>query len=93
LSVIAILAVLAPTAEGVNVTEIEQFAPAMSVVGEEGQVLPVTEKSPAFAPARANPLNVTGEFPVLEIVTPCAALVVLKFWAANVRLAGLNPRV
>lgn len=87
------LAVRVPIAEGVKVTVMEHAVEGARVAGLEGQVFVAMAKSPEFAPVRENPLKVTAALPVLEIETPCAALVVLRFCAAKVRLETLDDRV
>src|SRR3954454_19676400 len=73
LSVIVTLAVRAPEAPGVNVTEIEQEAPAASVLGLIGQLF-VCAKSLAFAPVIAMLPIDSGALPTLVSVEDCAAL-------------------
>ena len=62
-----------------KVTEIEQLAPAASVLGLTGQVL-VCAKSPAFVPVTPIELIVIAAEPVLVKVTVCGGLVVPTFW-------------
>lgn len=71
---------LAPTAVGVKVTLIVQFAPAARVEPTAGHVF-VCAKSDAFVPIMEtpDPLMVTAVFPPLVSVTVLAVLVVLRF--------------
>ena len=71
----------------------EQAEPAAKLPAPTGQLSPVMAKSPGFVPVNATMEKVTGLFPVLEIVTLCAALVVPVFWRAKVRLEGEKLRV
>jgi len=75
-----------PDAPGVNVTEIEQEAPAASEAGQ----LDVSSKSPAFVPATDMPEIVSAALPVLVSVEDFAALVVPTVCDANERLDGLR---
>ena len=70
-------------------TEIEQLAPAASVLGLTGQVL-VCAKSPAFAPVTPIELIVIAAEPVLVKVTVCGGLVVPMVREPKPRLDGLN---
>src|SRR5438105_3382098 len=83
------LAARDPEAPGVNVTEIEQDAPAAIVLGLSGHVV-VLAKSEAFAPVTAVLVIVSGALPVFVSVAACAALVVPTACEGNVRLAGLS---
>ena len=65
-------AVLAPTAEGEKVTEMEQLAPAAT---EDPQVLVWAKSVPAMEMLEM----VRAAVPVLERVMDCAALVVPRF--------------
>ncbi len=76
LSEILIVPVRLPPAVGLKVTEIEQLAPALTVVP---QVL-VWEKSPLAV----MPEMVSEALPVLVSVTVCAALLVPDIWAEKV---------
>ena len=71
--------VLVPPAVGLNVTEMEQLAPAVTLAP---QVL-VWEKSPLAVMPELG--MVSEEFPVLVRVTDCAELGVPDTWAAKVR--------
>lgn len=77
-------ALRAPTAVGVNVTLIEQLAPAKTLLP---QVF-VWEKSPEFVPARPTLVMLREAFPVLVSVTGCAALVVPVFCEAKAILVA-----
>src|SRR5262245_40520180 len=81
------LAVRAPAAVGVNVTEIVQLAPAASVLGPSGQLLSWA-KSPALAPASPMLEITSGASPEFVNVTLCAALVVPTSWLPKPRLVG-----
>ena len=69
--------VLVPPAVGLKVTEMEQLAPAATLVP---QAL-VAEKSPLAV----MPEMVSAEMPVLVKVTDCAVLLVPDTWTAKVR--------
>jgi hypothetical protein len=71
------LADRAPTAVGVKVTLMVQFAAAARLAP---QVFAEMAKSPAFAPVRPMLLIVSGQLPVLDSVTVWAALVVFSSW-------------
>ena len=75
----------APTAVGLNVTLIEQLAPATRLAPH---VL-VWAKSPGLVPVRLTLVIVSGAVPVLDNVTVCAALVVPTVWLPNVREVGV----
>lgn len=77
-------AVRDPLAVGLNVTLIEQFAPAATLVPH----VVVWEKSLLFAPVTAMELIVSGAFPLLLSATCCAALVVPTACVMNVSEAG-----
>src|SRR5262245_21022195 len=81
------VAVRAPAAVGVNVTEIVQLAPAASVAGLSGQLLSWA-KSPALAPASPMLEITSGARPEFVNVTLCAALVVPTSWLPKPRLVG-----
>src|SRR5436309_6922604 len=74
-----------PAAVGVNVTAIEQFAPAAT---EPPQVL-VCAKSPDAVML----VTVSAAVPLLVSVTDCGALCVCTVWLLNVRLAGDSEAV
>jgi hypothetical protein len=88
-SVMLTLADREPDALGVKVTEIEQDAPAASVLGVSGQVV-VRAKSVALAPVIDMLLIVSGPLPVFLSVDDCAALVVAIDCVPNVRLPGVS---
>src|SRR4051794_22449648 len=89
LSVIVTLALRAPEAPGVNVTEIEQDAPAASVLGLIGQLF-VWAKSLAFEPVTARPVIDSGALPTFVSVDDWAALVVPTPCEAKVRAGGVS---
>src|SRR5271165_2156874 len=92
----AMFAARAPMAVGVNVTLSTQLAPAATCpLVEVGQVVAglANLKSPAFAPAKAMLVMLSGAPPLLARVTVCAALVVVVGWAGNVRLVGMGVAV
>src|SRR5438128_1041241 len=72
-----------PTAEGVNVTLIEQLAPAATVAPQ----LLVWAKSPVTE----TPDMLSGASPVFRSVTACAGLGVPTNWRPKVRLDGEKP--
>src|ERR1017187_3682190 len=78
-----------PAAVGVNVTEMLQFPPAATLAP---QVL-VCAKSPGLVPVTARLLIRRVAEPMLLRVTDWAALVVPRFWLANVRLPELRERL
>src|ERR1039457_756674 len=78
-----------PAAVGVKVTEILQFPPAATLAP---QVL-VCAKSPALVPVTARLLIRRVAVPVLLSVTDWAALVVPRFWLANVRLPVVRDTI
>ncbi len=82
MSVMLIAPVRWPAEVGVNVTAIEQFAPAAS---ELAHVL-VCAKSPLAV----MPEMLSAALPVLVSVMFCAALVVCTYWLANDRLEGVS---
>jgi hypothetical protein len=86
LSATLTFAVRVPEAVGVNVTLMEQDAPAAT---DPPQVL-VSEKSPAFAPVMLTLVTVNVAVPLLVRVTTKGALDVPTVWLANARLAGVN---
>lgn len=86
LSVMVTEAERLPMAVGAKVTLTLQFPPAGS---ELGQVL-VWLKSPAFVPDTATEVMLMAAVPVLLRVTGCAALVVPRVWAPNVRLVAVR---
>jgi hypothetical protein len=75
LSVMVSDAVREPTADGVNVTPIEQLPPAATPLEQ----LFVCAKSPAFVPLKAMPETLRAALPMFESVTVCAALVEPRF--------------
>jgi hypothetical protein len=87
LSLICSAALLAPGADGVNVTEIVQLAFASNVAGLLGQ-LDHCAKSPAFVPVKPMLFTVSGAFPELVKVTVCAPLVPPTIVLANVKPLG-----
>ena len=90
LSVMVKVPARAPSAVGVNVTLILQFAPAASVAGLIGQaVAPVLVS--AKSPEAAMVLIVRGPVPVSVSVTICAVLVVFSCWLPKARLVGASP--
>jgi hypothetical protein len=86
LSAMLTLAERDPDAPGVNVTEMEQEAPAAS---EPGQ-FELWAKSPAFVPVTDMPEIVRAALPVLVSVDDFAALVVPTVCDPNERLDGLS---
>ncbi len=78
MSLIEMLALRDPVADGVKVTLIVQFAPAASVLGLMGQVF-VCAKSLAFVPLTVMLVIVSAAVPLLVSVTDLAALVVPTF--------------
>ena len=80
LSVMVIVPVCVPVAVGVNLTLIEQFAPAASVA-------PQVVVS-AYCALATMLLIVSEAAPEFVNVTDCAALVVFKAWLPNVKLVG-----
>jgi hypothetical protein len=86
LSVMVTEAERLPMEVGAKVTLTLQFPPAGS---ELGQVL-VWLKSPAFVPDTAMDVMLIAAVPVLLRVTGCAALVVPRVWAPNVRLVAVR---
>jgi hypothetical protein len=79
-----------PTAVGVNVTLITQFAPAAKVAGPIGHaVAPVLVS--AKSPEAAMELIVKGPLPVFVSVTVFAALVVFTNWLPKGRGVGASP--
>ena len=89
MSLMLMLALRLPLADGVKVTLIVQLAPAASVLGLMGQVL-VCAKSPAFVPATVMLVIVRAAVPLFVSVTDLAALVVPTFWAPKLRLVGFS---
>ena len=83
-SVMVRVAPRAPAAVGVNVMEMMQLDPAPS---EVPQLLEAIAKSLGMAPPRATLEMERDEPPVLGNVMFMGALVVVRFWAAKVRLA------
>ena len=83
LSVMVTEAERAPVAVGLNVTLIEQSAPAASVEVLGGQLF-VCEKSPLLAPVIAMLEIVSAAFPLFVTVTFCDALVLPTGWLAKV---------
>ena len=81
LSVMVIEAELAPMAEGVNRTTMEQLAPAAS---EAGQLL-FWAKSLELEPASKTPEMVRADEPPLVSVTVWAELVMATGWLAKAR--------
>jgi hypothetical protein len=86
LSVILTLADRVPAAVGLNVTLMEQFAPAATL---PPHVL-VCAKSPAFAPAIEMLAIVSVAVPVLDRFTICTPLVVPTFWLPKLMLFPPN---
>lgn len=78
LSLTEMLALRDPVAEGVKVTLIVQFAPAVSVLGLMGQVFDWA-KSSAFVPVTVMLVMINAAVPLLVSVTDLAALVVPTF--------------
>src|ERR1700676_837309 len=78
LSVMVTEAARGPTAAGLNVTLIVQFAPVASVAGDFGQVS-VSAKSVALVPLTAMLAIVSADVPLLVRVTLWAAEVVATF--------------
>jgi len=76
----------APSADGVKVREILQFAPAARVFGVNGQVVEDSAKLPEGEML----LMVSGELRVLVSVTFSAALVVCTTQFPKERVAGLR---
>jgi len=89
LSAIVTVAVRVPTPVGVKVTEIEQVAFTARVAGAIGQLFDCAY-SPAFAPATAMLLMVSGPVPVFWSVVACAALVVFMSCEEKVRPVGVR---
>jgi hypothetical protein len=87
--VIETLAFREPAADGVNVTEIVHVALAASVAGAVGQPF-VCAKSPAFVPATAMLLIVSGALPVFCTVEVSTPLVVPTGCEAKLRVAGVK---
>src|SRR5436190_940490 len=86
-SAIWTLALRAPCAPGVKVTEIVQCAPAASVAGQSS----LSPKSPAFVPAMPMLEIARGAVPVLVSVDVCAGLVELTGREPKSRLVGVRP--
>src|ERR1035441_2664132 len=86
LSVMVTDALRLPAAVGVNVTEMLQLPPAATLAP---QVL-VCAKSPGLVPVTPRLLIRRVAVPVLLSVTDWAALVVPRFWLANVRLPAVS---
>jgi hypothetical protein len=84
LSVMETVPDLAPVAEGVKVTLIEQMAPAAKL---EPQVF-VCAKSVLLVPVIAMPNMLSVPVPLLVIVTTLAALVAPTNWLPNARDVG-----
>jgi hypothetical protein len=82
LSAIDRVAVLVPGAVGLNVTLIEQLAPA----GMEVPHVLVCEKSPGLLPDKETLVTDTAAVPELLTVTLCALLAVPTVWLPNVKL-------
>jgi len=76
----------APSADGVKVSEILQFAPAAWVFGVNGQVVEDSAKSPESEML----LMVSGELRVLVSVTVSAALVVCTTQFPKERVLGVK---
>lgn len=74
LSVIVRVALRAPIAPGVKVTEMLQFAPAATEVQPLARV-----KSVAFVPLSPTPLTVSAEVPALVTTMVCAAVAIPTF--------------
>lgn len=81
-------ALRAPPRDGLNVMVIVQFAPILKL---EPQVVPDSEKSPAFAPVTVMVLTSKGAVPVFDSVTTCPALVRLTCCMLKVSDAGDTP--
>lgn len=86
LSVIVTLAERLPTASGLKVTEIVQFAPAATL----GPQVWVWAKSPELAPVTKMLVIDKGAVPVLVSVTTCAALVTPTSKLPKLRLLKLS---
>jgi hypothetical protein len=76
----------APANAGAKVTDIVQLAPTPTLLPH---VL-VWWKSETLVPVTAMLVIVKAAVPGFESVMVCAALVVPRFWLANVRLGGLS---
>src|ERR1700680_2069077 len=87
LSVMVTEAARGPTAAGLNVTLIVQFAPVASVAGDLRQVFAVMAKSVGLAPVTAMVVIVRGAVPLSVRVMVCAGEVLPTCWA------GVNARV
>lgn len=91
LSVMVKVPARAPSAVGVNVTLILQFAPAASVAGLIGQaVAPVLVSAKSLGAGMEMVLIVRGPVPVFVSVTICAVLVVFSCWLPKARLVGAS---
>jgi len=84
LSVTVNVALRVPTTVGVNVTSIEQLAPAARLAPQ----LLVCAKSPLFVPVKAMFVILSAELVPFTNATAWGALVELTVWLANVSEAG-----
>jgi hypothetical protein len=84
LSVTVKVALRVPTAVGVNVTSIEQLAPAARLAPQ----LFVCAKSPLLVPVKAMLVMLIGELVPFSSATAWAPLVELTVWPANVSEEG-----
>ena len=78
-----------PTAVGLKVTLMVQFAPAATL---EPHVL-LWAKSPELVPVKVMLLMVRAALPVLDSVTGPDALVVVTVWLPNANEAGVRPAI
>src|SRR5579871_3995798 len=89
--VIAMFAARAPVVVGVKVVWNVTLPPGAMVAGNPGR--PASAKSPGLAPLRTMPLTCRLAFPVLVIVTFCAAEVVPTNWLPKLMAPGATEMV